>query len=81
MHEDGQGGNLGLAAFAAKVMGECILISDAFFPFADNIDAAHEAGIRYIVEPGGSLKDNEVVAACDKYGIAIAFTGMRHFLH
>jgi phosphoribosylaminoimidazolecarboxamide formyltransferase/IMP cyclohydrolase len=81
MHEAGQGGGLDLAAFAAKVMGECILISDAFFPFADNIDAAHEAGIRFIVEPGGSLKDNEVVAACDKYGIAIAFTGMRHFLH
>ncbi len=81
MHEAGEGGDLDLEAFQEKIMGECMLISDAFFPFADNIDAANEAGIRYIVEPGGSVKDDEVVAACDKYGIAIAFTGMRHFLH
>lgn len=81
MHEAGEGGGMDLDAFTAKVMGECILISDAFFPFADNIDAAHEAGIRFIVEPGGSVKDDEVVAACDQHGIAMAFTGMRHFLH
>lgn len=81
MHEAGEGGNLDLETFTAKVIGECMLISDAFFPFADNIDAAHEAGIRYIVEPGGSVKDDEVIAACDRYGIAMAFTGMRHFLH
>ncbi len=81
MHEAGEGGDLDLPAFHAKIMGEVMLISDAFFPFADNIDAANEAGIRYIVEPGGSVKDDEVIAACDKYGIAMAFTGMRHFLH
>ena len=81
MHEAGEGGALDLDAFTDKIMGEVMLISDAFFPFADNIDAANEAGIRYIVEPGGSVKDEDVVAACDKYGIAIAFTGMRHFLH
>lgn len=81
MHEAGEGEGMDLAAFTAKIMGECMLISDAFFPFADNIDAAHEAGIRFIVEPGGSVKDDDVVAACDKYGIAMAFTGMRHFLH
>lgn len=81
MHEAGEGRGLDLDAFTAKIMGEVMLISDAFFPFADNIDAANEAGIRYIVEPGGSVKDEDVVAACDKYGIAIAFTGMRHFLH
>ncbi len=81
LHEAGEGGGLDLEAFTAKVMGECILISDAFFPFADNIEAAHEAGIRFIVEPGGSVKDDEVVAACDRHGIAMAFTGMRHFLH
>lgn len=81
MHEAGEGGGLDLEAFTAKIMGECILISDAFFPFADNIDAANEAGIRFIVEPGGSVKDDEVIGACDKYGIAMAFTGMRHFLH
>lgn len=81
MHEAGEGDDLDLDAFTAKIMGECMLISDAFFPFADNIDAAHEAGIRFIVEPGGSVKDDEVIAACDRYGIAMAFTGMRHFLH
>lgn len=81
MHEGGEGGDQDLDAFTAAVLGECILISDAFFPFADNIDAANEAGLKYIVEPGGSVKDDEVIAACDKYGIAIAFTGMRHFLH
>ena len=81
MHEAGEGGGLDLDAFTAKIMGEVILISDAFFPFADNIDAAHEAGIRFIVEPGGSVKDQDVIDTCDKYGIAMAFTGMRHFLH
>lgn len=64
-----------------SIMGESVLVSDAFFPFADNIDAAAEAGIRYIVQPGGSKKDEEVIAACDKYGIAMAITGVRHFLH
>lgn len=68
-------------AFRDKIMGDCVLVSDAFFPFADNIDSAAEAGIRYIVQPGGSKKDEEVVSACDKYGIAMAFTGMRHFKH
>ncbi|MCZ7590706.1 MAG: hypothetical protein M5U15_00520 [Kiritimatiellae bacterium] len=58
-----------------------MLASDAFFPFPDNIDQAAEAGIRYIVQPGGSRKDEEVIAACDRYGIAMAFTGMRHFRH
>ncbi len=81
MHEAGKGDGKDLDAYTADIMGECMLISDAFFPFADNIDAAHEAGIRYIVEPGGSVKDEEVIAACDRYGIAMAFTGMRHFLH
>ena len=81
MHEAGEGNGASLEELEAQVIGECILISDAFFPFADNIDAAHEAGIKFIVEPGGSVKDDDVVAACDKYGIAMAFTGMRHFLH
>jgi phosphoribosylaminoimidazolecarboxamide formyltransferase / IMP cyclohydrolase len=67
--------------FRDKIMGDCVLVSDAFFPFADNIDSAAEAGIRYIIQPGGSKKDEEVVSACDKYGIAMAFTGMRHFKH
>ena len=64
-----------------SIMGQSVLASDAFFPFADNIDAAADAGIRYIVQPGGSKKDEEVIAACDKYGIAMAITGVRHFRH
>jgi phosphoribosylaminoimidazolecarboxamide formyltransferase/IMP cyclohydrolase len=61
--------------------GEFVLVSEAFFPFADTIDEAHAAGIRFIVQPGGSKRDNEVIEACDKYGIAMVFTGMRHFRH
>lgn len=67
--------------YECRIMGECVLVSDAFFPFADNIEAAAEAGIRYIVQPGGSKKDEEVIAACDKFGIAMAITGVRHFRH
>ena len=63
------------------VWGKLVLASDAFFPFADNIDASNAAGIKYIVQPGGSKKDNEVIEACDKFGIAMAFTGTRHFRH
>ena len=67
--------------FRNEKLKECVLISDAFFPFADSIDHAAEAGISYIVQPGGSKRDEEVISACDKYGIAMAFTGMRHFRH
>ena len=67
--------------FEQKIMSECVLISDAFFPFADNIDNAAEAGIRFVVEPGGSKRDEEVISTCDKYGIAMGFTGVRHFRH
>ncbi len=55
--------------------------SDAFFPFADNIENAAKAGVACIIQPGGSKKDNEVIAAADKYGIAMVFTGKRHFRH
>ena len=55
--------------------------SDAFFPFADNIDRAAQSGVRYIAQPGGSIRDGEVVEACDKLGIAMAFTGLRLFHH
>ncbi|MCH8297642.1 MAG: bifunctional phosphoribosylaminoimidazolecarboxamide formyltransferase/IMP cyclohydrolase [Chloroflexi bacterium] len=58
-----------------------VLASDAFFPFADNIDLAAEAGITAIVQPGGSIRDDEVVAAADKAGLAMVFTGVRHFRH
>lgn len=64
-----------------KTLGECVLVSDAFFPFPDNIEEAHEAGLRYVVQPGGSIRDSEVIAACDKLGVAMAFTGRRHFRH
>ena len=55
--------------------------SDAFFPFGDNIERAHKSGVCYIAEPGGSIRDDQVIATCDKYGIAMAFTGMRLFHH
>jgi phosphoribosylaminoimidazolecarboxamide formyltransferase/IMP cyclohydrolase len=60
---------------------ELVMASDAFFPFADNIDASNSVGIKYIAQPGGSKKDSEVIEACDKFGIAMAFTGTRHFRH
>lgn len=62
-------------------LNNVVLISDAFFPFADSIDVAHSHGIRFIVQPGGSIRDQEVIEACDKYGIAMAVTGKRHFRH
>jgi len=58
-----------------------VLASDAFFPFPDNVELAAAAGITAIVQPGGSVKDADSIAACDKYGIAMMFTGVRHFRH
>jgi phosphoribosylaminoimidazolecarboxamide formyltransferase/IMP cyclohydrolase len=58
-----------------------VMASDAFFPFRDGIDAAAEAGIKAIIQPGGSIRDNEIIAAADEHGIAMVFTGMRHFRH
>ena len=55
--------------------------SDAFFPFGDNIERAHKSGVSYIAEPGGSVRDEDVIKTCDKYNIAMAFTGMRLFHH
>lgn len=55
--------------------------SDAFFPFSDNIDRAYKSGVKYIAQPGGSKRDGEVIEQCDKYGIAMAFTGVRLFHH
>jgi phosphoribosylaminoimidazolecarboxamide formyltransferase / IMP cyclohydrolase len=60
---------------------ELVLGSDAFFPFPDNVEEAHAAGIRYIVQPGGSKRDREVIETCNRYGISMVFTGMRHFRH
>ena len=58
-----------------------MLASDAFFPFRDGVDAAHDAGIRAIVQPGGSKRDGEVIEACNEHGIAMVMTGERHFRH
>jgi phosphoribosylaminoimidazolecarboxamide formyltransferase/IMP cyclohydrolase len=58
-----------------------VLASDAFFPFRDGIDAAAKAGIKAIVQPGGSIRDEEVIEACDEHGIAMIFVGVRHFKH
>ena len=61
--------------------GDVALGSDAFFPFSDNIERAYRSGVKYIAEPGGSIRDDLVIDACNKYGIAMAFTGMRLFHH
>lgn len=55
--------------------------SDAFFPFGDNIERAHKSGVEFIAQPGGSIRDDNVIETCDKYGIAMAFTGIRLFHH
>ena len=55
--------------------------SDAFFPFSDNVERAKRSGVKYIAEPGGSIRDDAVIECCNKYGIAMAFTGMRLFHH
>ncbi|MCD8083475.1 MAG: phosphoribosylaminoimidazolecarboxamide formyltransferase [Clostridiales bacterium] len=62
-------------------MQDVALGSDAFFPFGDNIERAHKSGVKYIAQPGGSVRDDQVIETCDKYGIAMAFTGMRLFHH
>ncbi|MDE6565439.1 MAG: bifunctional phosphoribosylaminoimidazolecarboxamide formyltransferase/IMP cyclohydrolase, partial [Clostridia bacterium] len=58
-----------------------VLASDAFFPFGDVVEEAHKAGIKAIVQPGGSIRDQESIDLCNKYGIAMIFTGDRHFKH
>ncbi|HEM48912.1 MAG TPA: bifunctional phosphoribosylaminoimidazolecarboxamide formyltransferase/IMP cyclohydrolase [Caldithrix sp.] len=68
-------------AYIQQEMGEAILVSDAFFPFPDNIELAGAAGIKKIFQPGGSIRDKSVIAKCDELGIAMMFTGLRHFKH
>ena len=62
-------------------MQDVALGSDAFFPFGDNIERAHKSGVKYIAQPGGSVRDDNVIATCNKYGMAMAFTGIRLFHH
>ncbi len=74
-----------IAALKAEEAGLAVpgsvMASDAFFPFRDGIDAAAAAGIRAVIQPGGSMRDKEVIAAADEHGIAMVFTGIRHFRH
>jgi phosphoribosylaminoimidazolecarboxamide formyltransferase/IMP cyclohydrolase len=80
LHQESGNGEA-LDAFRKRIMSETVLASDAFFPFADSIEVTNEYNIRYIVQPSGSKKDQEVIAACDKFNIAMVFTGTRHFRH
>ena len=66
--------------YLSKVTGVC-LGSDAFFPFGDNIERARRSGVTAIVQPGGSIRDQQVIDTCNKYGIAMAFCGLRLFHH
>lgn len=81
----GQMSRVDAVEIAAKKGGpKCkgaVMASDAFFPFADNILAAHAAGIEAVIQPGGSIRDKDVIAACDEKGIAMVMTGVRHFRH
>lgn len=74
-----------VAAMKAKdqglIVAGAVMASDAFFPFRDGLDVAAEFGIKAVIQPGGSMRDNEVIAAADEHGIAMVLTGMRHFRH
>ena len=74
-----------IAALKAEEAGlavpGAVMASDAFFPFRDGIDAAGAAGIAAVIQPGGSMRDAEVIAAADEHGMAMVFTGRRHFRH
>ncbi len=72
--------NLAIKYGGRKTRGS-VMASDAFFPFGDCVEAAHKAGITAIIQPGGSIRDQESIDACNKYGIAMVFTGKRHFKH
>jgi phosphoribosylaminoimidazolecarboxamide formyltransferase/IMP cyclohydrolase len=69
------------AADAGLTVEGAVLASDAFFPFRDGLDAAAEVGVTAVIQPGGSMRDDEVIEAADEHGIAMVFTGMRHFRH
>jgi phosphoribosylaminoimidazolecarboxamide formyltransferase/IMP cyclohydrolase len=69
------------AADAGLSISGAVMASDAFFPFRDGVDVAAEVGIKAVIQPGGSIRDQEVIAAADQHGMAMALTGMRHFRH
>ena len=66
---------------ARSSLASSVLASDAFFPFRDGIDAAAEAGVAAVIQPGGSIRDAEVIRAADEHKMAMVFSGMRHFNH
>ena len=68
-------------ASAGLDFSNCVVASDAFFPFADGLEAAISAGATAVIQPGGSIRDAEVIAAADAAGITMVFTNMRHFRH
>ena len=71
-----------LAAMKAQMpIKGCVMASDAFFPFRDGLDAAAQAGITAVIQPGGSIRDAEIIKAADEQGVAMIMTGMRHFRH
>ena len=69
------------AADEGLEIGGSVMASDAFFPFRDGIDAAAKTGISAIIQPGGSMRDEETIEAANEHGLAMVFTGMRHFRH
>jgi phosphoribosylaminoimidazolecarboxamide formyltransferase / IMP cyclohydrolase len=81
----GQTNRVGAMNIAIKNAGEkakgAVLASDAFFPFRDNVDEAAKAGIAAIIQPGGSVRDEDSIKACDENKIAMVFTAVRHFRH
>ncbi|HJH30653.1 MAG TPA: bifunctional phosphoribosylaminoimidazolecarboxamide formyltransferase/IMP cyclohydrolase [Methanosarcinaceae archaeon] len=76
-----EGADVPFDEYCNKILSECVMASDAFFPFDDSIIHAKENNIMYIVSPGGSIRDNEVIATANRLGVSLVFTGMRHFLH
>jgi phosphoribosylaminoimidazolecarboxamide formyltransferase / IMP cyclohydrolase len=81
----GQTNRVGAMGIAIKNAGEkakgAVLASDAYFPFKDNVEAAAAAGVSAIIQPGGSIRDADCIAECDTRGMAMVFTGVRHFRH
>ncbi|GEL78025.1 bifunctional phosphoribosylaminoimidazolecarboxamide formyltransferase/IMP cyclohydrolase [Tenuibacillus multivorans] len=81
----GQMNRVGSAKIAAEQAGDkakgAVMASDAFFPMSDTVEAAHEAGVRAIIQPGGSIRDDDSIHKCNELGIAMVFTGVRHFKH
>ena len=81
----GQMSRVDSSEIAAKKAGDkakgAVLASDAFFPFADGVEAAAKAGVKAIIQPGGSVRDEDVIKAADELGLVMVFTDMRHFKH